>query len=206
MPNTLRVDQEVIFEFIAPGSRILDLGCGDGLLLENLIGGKQARGFGVEISHEGIQACINRGVPVYHGDIDQGLSDHHDNAFDYVILSHTLQAVRRPGFVLQEMLRVGQMGLVSFPNFGYWRVRADLLLHGHMPKTGLLPYEWYETPNIHMCTILDFENLCQELGIQIVRRIPLSGVGHRMEGVLRCAFANLLAPMAVYLLRHQESP
>lgn len=200
MHNSLRVDLELIFNLITPGSRVLDLGCGGGELLERLIRDKQARGFGVEISHEGIQACIDRGVPVFHGDIDQGLSDHHDQAFDYVILTQTLQAIHRPQFALQEMLRVGQQGVVSLPNFGYWRIRRDLLLHGRMPKTPLLPYDWYETPNIRMCTILDFEELCRQMAIQIVQRIPLTADGRRLEHPIKSAFANTLAPMAVYLL------
>ncbi|MBF0368368.1 MAG: methionine biosynthesis protein MetW [Magnetococcales bacterium] len=193
----LRVDQEVIAGLVTEGARVLDLGCGDGLLLEHLIHQKNAHGAGVEISHEGVHACIARGLPVLQGDIDQGLSDHHDNAFDYVILSHTLQAVHRPRFVVQEMLRVGRKIIVSFPNFGHWKIRLGLTLGGRMPRTPVLPHAWYDTPNIHMCTILDFQDLCKSLEIQILDQIPLAASGHRPKGPIKRQFANYLVPLAV---------
>lgn len=200
----LRVDQEVIANLVEQGSRILDLGCGDGALLEYLIRKKNARGFGVEISHEGIRACIDRGLPVLHADIDQGLSDHHEETFDYVILSDTLQAVRHPKLVLREMLRVGKKGIVSFHNFGHWRLRLGLALGGRMPKNRFMPYEWYDTPNIHPCTIHDFQELCQEMNIAILRRIPLSSDGARLAKPWGSRFSNLLAPTAIFLL--EEKP
>ncbi|MBF0155618.1 MAG: methionine biosynthesis protein MetW [Magnetococcales bacterium] len=209
MSPNLRIDQKVIAGLVDRSSRVLDLGCGDGLLLGYLIREKGARGVGVEISHDGVHACIAAGLPVYHGDIDQGLSDHHDGSFDYVILSHTLQAVHRPRFVIQEMLRVGKKVIVSFPNFGFWRVRLSLLVEGRMPRTRLLPYRWYETPNIHMCTILDLRDLCREMEVRIIEEIPLAAGGALPTGDLRSRLANLLmpltganllAPMAVFLL------
>lgn len=213
LPN-LRIDQAVIASLVSEGTRVLDLGCGDGLLLQYLFHRKQVQGFGVEISHEGVHACIARGLPVYHGDIDQGLSDHQDDSFDYVILSQTLQAVRRPKFVLHEMLRVGKKIIVSFPNFGHWRIRAHLAFYGRMPRTSLLPHSWYDTPNAHLCTILDFQNLCQTMEIRILRQIPLAAGGGHPQGVIKRGFskwllpistANLLAPVAVFLLEGENS-
>ena len=207
--SRLRIDQAVIANLVSEQSRVLDLGCGDGLLLEYLFQSKQVQGFGVEISHEGVHACIARGLPVYHGDIDQGLSDHQDDSFDYVILSQTLQAVRRPEFVLREMFRVGKKVIVSFPNFGHWRIRTHLALYGRMPRTKLLPDYWYDTPNAHLCTILDFQDLCQTMGVRILRQIPLAAGGGHPQGMIRRVFsqwlvplsaANILAPVAVFLL------
>ncbi|MBF0434471.1 MAG: methionine biosynthesis protein MetW [Magnetococcales bacterium] len=206
--SDLSIDQEIIAGLVGEGARVLDLGCGDGRLLEYLINNKKARGFGVEISSQGMHACIARGLPVYHGDIDQGLSDHTDAAFDYVILSQTLQAVRRPQFVLLEMLRVGKKIIVSFPNFGHWHIRWQLLVNGRMPKTPMLPYEWFDTPNIRMCSILDFQDLCRQMDIHILEQIPLAAWGglprslikRHLLGLLPRGVANLLAPVAVFLL------
>ena len=210
----MRIDQEVIADLVDAGARVLDLGCGDGLLLEYLIKHKNVRGFGVEISHEGVHACIARGLPVYQGDIDQGLSDHHDDAFDYVILSHTLQAIHKPKFVIQEMLRVGKKTIVSFPNFGHWQIRTGLALGGRMPRTQLLPHRWHSTPNIHMCTILDFQEMCTDMDVVILRQISLAAGGHLPKGAVKsrlsrwflpAAGANLLAPMAVFLLERGDA-
>ncbi|MBF0631966.1 MAG: methionine biosynthesis protein MetW [Magnetococcales bacterium] len=206
--SELRIDQEIIASLVQDGARILDLGCGDGRLLDYLIKNKNARGFGVEISTQGMHACIARGLPVYHGDIDQGLSDHTDGAFDYVILSQTLQAVRRPRFVIREMLRVGKKIIVSFPNFGHWNIRLKLLVSGRMPKTPMLPHEWFDTPNIRMCTVLDFQDLCRQMGINIIEQIPLAAWGgpprsplkRHLVKMLPRTVANLLAPVAVFLL------
>lgn len=212
--SSLRIDQAVIASLVNEGARVLDLGCGDGLLLEYLFHRKQVQGFGVEISHEGVHACIARGLPVYHGDIDQGLSDHQDDSFDYVILSQTLQAVRRPEFVLREMLRVGKKIMVSFPNFGHWLVRAHLLFYGRMPRTPLLPHPWYNTPNAHLCTILDFQDLCHTMEMRILRQIPLAAGGGHPKGRIKRGFskwlvpssaANVLAPVAVFLLEGENS-
>ena len=211
--SKLRIDQAVIANLVDEKSRVLDLGCGDGLLLQYLFHRKQVQGFGVEISHEGVHACIGRGLPVYHGDIDQGLSDHQDNSFDYVILSQTLQAVRHPEFVLREMFRVGKKIIVSFPNFGHWRIRAHLAFKGRMPRTTLLPYYWYETPNAHLCTILDFQDLCRTMDLRILRQIPLAAGGGHPRGLFSRRFskwlvplsaANILAPVAVFLLEGEK--
>ncbi|MBF0455647.1 MAG: methionine biosynthesis protein MetW [Magnetococcales bacterium] len=209
--TTLRVDLEVIADLVENNSRILDLGCGDGLLLDYLIRNKGARGFGVEITHNGVHTCISRGLPVYQGDIDQGLSDYQDDAFDYVILSQTLQATRKPQFVIQEMLRVGKRIIISFPNFAYWRVRFGLLLTGRMPRTRVLPHRWYNTPNIHMCSIRDFQDMCASMNIKIIRQLPLASSGGVPSDLLHrqlidripWATANLLAPLAIFLLERE---
>lgn len=169
-----RVDLELISGLIDDGSRVLDLGCGDGELLELLTVRKHVRGTGVEISEEGVQRCIARGLPVHHADLDEGLMDYPDDSFDYVVLSQTLQAVHKPVLVLREMLRVGRQGIVSFPNFGYWRVRWEFIRTGRMPKTKGLPYEWYDTPNIHLSTVRDFQDLCQAEGVHIARTLYLT--------------------------------
>jgi methionine biosynthesis protein MetW len=209
--SKLRVDLGVIADLVENNSRILDLGCGDGLLLDYLLRNKGGSGFGVELDHKGVHTCIARGLPVYQGDIDQGLSDHHDDAFDYVILSQTLQATRRPQFVVQEMLRVGKRVIVSFPNFAYWRVRFGLFLTGRMPRTRVLPHRWYNTPNIHMCSIKDFKEMCESMDINIIRQLPLAASGgmhgdlvhSQLIDKLPSATANLMAPLAIFLLERR---
>ncbi len=187
---------------VPPESRVLDLGCGDGALLDHLIREKGCDGTGVEISDEGFHASVARGVPVMVGDIDRGLSDVDDGTFDVVILSQTLQATHRPALVLNEMMRVGRVGIVSFPNFGYWRLRWSLAGRGRMPESRSLPYRWYDTPNIHLCTIRDFESLLVHEDLQAQRRVLLDDRGGPARGlVLRRP--NLLAAGAVYLVgRH----
>jgi methionine biosynthesis protein MetW len=189
-----RPDFHVIGEIIEPGSRVLDLGCGEGELLAWLVENKRVLARGVEISPADVRRAIARGVSVYQGDINEGLADYPDKAFDYVILSQTLQETRSPVRVLQEMLRVGRRAIVSFPNFGHWSVRAAMLFTGQAPKTKLFPYNWYDSPNIHFLSINDFESLCREKGFPIERRYFLSGQ-HR-----RRIFPNLLGQTAVFLL------
>lgn len=189
-----RPDFSVIGEIIEPGSRVLDLGCGDGELLAWLIEHKRVQARGVEISAYNVRRAIARGVSVYQGDINEGLEDYPDKAFDYVILSQTLQETRAPLQVLRDLLRVGHRAIVSFPNFGHWRVRVAMLLTGTAPKTDLFPHNWYDSPNIHFLSINDFEDTCREYHFPIERRYFLSGA-NRVT-----AFPNLLAQTAVFLL------
>jgi methionine biosynthesis protein MetW len=189
-----RSDYAIIGDIVEPGTKVLDLGCGEGELLEWLAQNKSVEARGVEISGTKVQRAIARGVSVYQGDIDQGLADYPDHAFDYVILSQTLQETHRPRKVLGEMLRVGRRAIVAFPNFGHWRVRLSMLVSGGAPRTKLFPYEWYESPNIHFLTVYDFENLAALEGLMVERRYFLSG--HRKVTLL----PNLLAEVAVFLV------
>ena len=164
---TIREDFKEILRLVRPGSRVLDVGCGEGVLLELLVKENQADGRGLEISPEGVSACLARGLAVVQGDADRDLDYFPAQAFDYAILSQTLQAVQRPRHVLGELMRIADKAIVSLPNFGHWRVRLDLLLHGRMPVTGVLPEPWWSTPNIHLCTVRDFTSMCAEMGLSI---------------------------------------
>ncbi|HLH18163.1 MAG TPA: methionine biosynthesis protein MetW [Bryobacteraceae bacterium] len=195
VPDLLgRSDYAIIGEIVEPGARVLDLGCGEGELLEWLAANKNVAGRGVEISGASVQRAIARGVSVFQCDIEEALADYPDGIFDYVILSQTLQETRRPLHVLREMLRVGRRAIVAFPNFGHWRVRLSMLTSGGAPRTRLFPYEWYESPNIHFLTVHDFENLATAEKLAIERRYFLSG--HRKVTLL----PNLLAEVAVFLV------
>jgi methionine biosynthesis protein MetW len=190
-----RSDYAIISELIEPGTRVLDLGCGDGELLAWLAQNKGVDGRGIEISSARVQRAIARGVSAYQGDIDEGLAGYPSDAFDYVILSQTLQETRRPLKVLRDILRVGRHAVIAFPNFGHWRVRLAHLWTGRAPRTKLFPYEWYDSPNIHFLTVLDFEELARKEGLTVERRIFLSG--HREISLL----PNLLGEVAVFLVR-----
>ena len=165
---------DLIIAEIAPGSKVLDLGCGDGALLEKLREEKQVTPYGVEISEDGVWKCVEKGLYCYQGDIDEGLSDYKESSFDYVILNQTLQITKRPAYVLREMMRISRNAIVSFPNFGYFVTRLQLLVKGRMPKNILLPYEWHETPNIHHLTIRDFQNFCMVNGYPVKKEYHFS--------------------------------
>jgi methionine biosynthesis protein MetW len=198
--HILRADLQRIAEMVPPNCRLLDIGCGDGALLDYLIHEKGVDGRGIEISVAGVNAGITHGLSVIQGDADTDLDDYPDNAFDVVVLSQTLQAMRDPRKVLENLLRIGTKAIVSFPNFGYWRVRLRLLLWGDMPITKALPYQWYDTPNIHQCTIKDFVRLADELGITIERSIALKR-NNEVRRIAASLFAsNLMGEQALFLL------
>jgi methionine biosynthesis protein MetW len=186
-----RPDLAAIAQWIAPGARVLDLGCGDGALLRYLWDARQAPGYGVEIEDERVIACVANDVNVLQVDLESGLSLFADGSFDCVILSQTLQAMRHTEGILREMLRVGREAIVSFPNFGHWSARVQIAL-GRMPVSATLPYAWYETPNVHHCTVTDFEDLCRRIGIRIRERLVLH------EGRAVTLMPNLLGSLAVY--------
>ena len=198
--RSIRADLQLIADMIEPHSRLLDVGCGDGTLLEYLDRHKHVDGRGIEISTEGVDACVSAGLSVIQGNADTDLADYPDQAFDYVVLSQTLQAVQAPKTVRGHLLRLGRRAIVSFPNFAYWRLRWHLAARGHMPVSNSLPYQWYETPNIHFCTIKDFVELCDAMGITIERSISLDhkGTMRRIGSIV--FFANLFGEHAVFLL------
>lgn len=202
----IRVDLLLIAGLVTPGSRVLDVGCGDGQLLEYLAKQKNVDARGIELSQDGVNACVARGLAVIQGDADMDLRNYPTGAFDFVILSQTLQATRNPREVLLELLRIGRHAIVSFPNFGYWKVRLSLLWHGRMPLTAAINQPWYVTPNSHFCTIEDFSSLCGDLGITVERRISVDGYGQKGPLGSSGLFANLLAEQSVFLLRKNGLP
>jgi methionine biosynthesis protein MetW len=186
-----RPDYAAIAAWIPQGARVLDLGCGDGTLLKYLQQTRGVTGYGVEIDDGNVLECVNNGVYVIQSDLERGLSDFDDGSFDFVILSQTLQAMRNTERIVREMLRVGRAGIVTFPNFGYWKNRLHVL-GGRMPMSANLPFEWFDTPNIHLCTAADFETFCADRGIRIVARTLLTG-GQPVH-----VLPNLLGELAVY--------
>ncbi len=198
-----RPDFEEILRLVPRGARVLDVGCGEGVLLELLATRNAVDGRGIEISPQGVSSCLARGLSVVQGDADRDLDYFPDKAFDYAILSQTLQAVRDPRHVLGELMRIGERAVVSLPNFGHWRVRFDLLLHGRMPVTGVLPDPWWATPNIHLCTVADFATLCDDLGLRIEACAALAaGKAPRAIDPAR-AIENWRAESALFLLARQ---
>src|ERR1700748_2453400 len=197
-----RVDLLVVADMVEPGARVLDVGCGDGELLQPLEK-RGVDGRGIELSRAGVNECVAKGLAVVQGDADTDLSDYPDDAFDYVILSQTLQATRNPRLVLEDMLRIGRRAIVSFPNFGHWRIRRQILLRGRMPGTEKLPYEWYDTPNIHFCSIRDFVDLARKLDAVIERAEALKLNGQPVQVKAPWWFWNLFGEQAVFLLRRR---
>lgn len=199
--RSIRVDLQLIADMIEPNCRLLDIGCGDGELLDYLLHEKQVDGRGVEISTEGVNACVSAGLSVIQGDADTDLKDYPDRAFDYVVLSQTLQATMAPREVLENLVRIGKHAIVSFPNFAYWRVRAQLIFAGQMPRTNSMPYHWYDTPNIHFCTIKDFMGLCKEIDVTVERSVALNHFGMPRRIGSSSFLANWIGEQAVFLLK-----
>jgi methionine biosynthesis protein MetW len=199
-----RVDLLVVAQMVKPGAKVLDVGCGDGELLKILTETKDVDGRGIEISREGVNLCVAKGLAVIQGDADTDLADYPDNAFDYVILSQTLQATWQPRVVLEHMLRIGERAIVSFPNFGHWKIRLKLLFLGRMPRTPHLPDTWYDTQNIHFCTIRDFRDLCNEIGVKMEAAVALNAWGGKLRINVPWWFWNLFGEQAVFLLSRKR--
>lgn len=196
---TLRRDLELIAEWIRPGARVLDLGCGDGTLLAHLYTTKGVTGFGLEIDPDNIARCIARGVDVIQTDLDRGLQEFEGGGFDYVVMTQSLQALHFPERVLEEMLRIGREAIASFPNMGHWKCRLQLALGGHMPVTPALPHRWYDTPNIHLCTVRDFERLCAKNDYEVLQRAAVDR--HHRETPGTRMLPNLFGESALYRFR-----
>ena len=192
----MRADFEIILDWIQSDSRVLDMGCGDGALLDILQKQRSVKAYGLEIDPANIARCVASGVNVIQQDLNKGVDNFDDGAFDTVVMTQALQAVRRPDRLLDEMLRVGRETIITFPNFGYWPIRAYLMTRGRMPVSKTLPYTWYNSPNIHLCTFRDFESLCRRKQIKIINRTVVDhkhrvGIGSRL-------FPNLLGEVAIY--------
>jgi methionine biosynthesis protein MetW len=201
---SVRADHLLIAEMVAPDSRVLDVGCGDGALLELLISEKNVDGRGVEISRDNVNACVARGLSVIQGDADQDLSGYPDKAFDYAVLSLTIQATRQPKLVLQNLLRIGHRAIVSFPNFGHWKIRTALLFTGRMPRTPNLPETWYDSQDSHLCTIKDFSDLVTILNAEVEDAVAFNSRGQRLAIKNSLSLQNLLGEKAVFLLAPRD--
>lgn len=199
----LRPDLDIISQWIAPGSRVLDLGCGDGTLLAHLWKTRQVTGYGLEIDPVKIIKCVTADVNVIQANLNEGLTNINNNSFDYVVLTQTLQAVKHPDRLLDEMLDVGQQGIVTLPNFGHWRNRLQVMLAGRMPISRNLPDQWYNTPNIHLCSVRDFEDLCRQKNIEILQR---SVINHRHQTTLPMRILpNMFAEFALFRIQRRQT-
>jgi len=206
LPETTgRLDFMAIAGMVDEHAKVLDVGCGDGTLLKLLSDIRQVDGRGIELTKEGVNECLAKGLAVIQGDADTDLEYYPDNAFDYVILSHTIQATKNPRKVLEHMLRIGQRAIVTFPNFGYWQIRFDLLLRGRMPVNDTIPYNWYDTPNIHLCTIRDFVIMCKEIGIIMEYSLALNARGKPLRLLLPWWVWNMFGEQGIFLLRREKT-
>jgi methionine biosynthesis protein MetW len=202
--KSVRVDHDLIAEMVEPGSRVLDVGCGDGELLQLLTEQRGVDGRGVELERDKVNACVARGLSVIQGDADRDLANYPDQAFDYAILSLTIQATRHPKPVLENLLRIGRRAIVSFPNFGHWQIRTGLLWSGRMPVTHNLPDNWYESPNAHLCTIRDFADLCGRVDADVERAVAFNASGRRLPIKWSLSMQNMFGEKAVFLLKGQH--
>jgi methionine biosynthesis protein MetW len=200
-----RADHLLIAELVEPGSRVLDVGCGDGALLQLLSDTKSVDGRGIELARERVNACVTRGLSVIQGDADRDLPDYPDQAFDYAVLSLTIQATRQPKIVLENLLRIGRRAIVSFPNFGHWKIRKALLLTGRMPVTTNLPDPWYDSLDAHLCTIKDFVDLSRLVDASIEDAVAFNSSGQRLPIKNSLSLQNLLGEKAVFLLKRKGS-
>jgi len=201
---SLRGDLAMVADLIEPGSRVLDVGCGEGELLAHLARAKSVDGRGIELSQSGVNACVRHGLSVIQGDADSDLAAYPSDSFDYVVLSQTLQATRNPRVVIDHLVRIGRRAIVSFPNFGHWRIRLHILLTGRMPVTHLLNHDWYDTPNIHLCTVRDFVTLTGALGVAIEKSVTLDRAGRPFSLDPRGSLANLLAEQGLFMLSRRR--
>ena len=199
----MRPDLNIIAELVNPGARVLDLGCGEGELLAHLQTTKNVNGYGLEIDPNNITICIRKGVNVIEQDLDEGLSNFADSSFDMVVMTETLQAVKAPDRMLDEMLRIGTECVVTFPNFGHWRCRAHLVSQGMMPVADHLPHSWYDTPNIHLCTFKDFEKMCRDKALPIIERFVVDE--RHLSRPLANRFPNVFGHIAFYRLGRQQT-
>lgn len=201
--KNMRLDLRLMADMVAPGSRVLDIGCGDGALIDYLFRTRGCDARGIEIDMAEVTRAVARGLPVLHGDADSDLAHYPDGAFDYVVLSRTMQAVERPRVVLRQMLRIGAHALVSFPNFGHWQVRWQLLSTGRMPMTTVWDRPWHETPNIHPCTIRDFFALCEAEGYRVEQWLAVDDAGQRAPWRRSVRLANFFGEQALFKLRKE---
>lgn len=195
----MRIDHSIVIDWISPKARVLDLGCGDGTLLSHLTSKKDIQGYGIEIDEENILRCIEKSLNVVDQDIEKGLDNFDDHSFDTVIMSQAIQTLQRPDKTLDEMLRIGKECIITFPNFGHWKARIHLAFCGKMPVSDILPYEWYNTPNIHFCTFTDFDNLCESLGAIVINKevVATKSFGRSLQNL----HPNLFGETALYRIR-----
>lgn len=196
----IRVDLQQVADLVPGGSRVLDVGCGDGTLLAYLTRFKQVDGRGLEMSMARVRAAVSQGLPVIQGNLETDLKDYPTGAFDYVVLSQTLQATHNPRAVMEELLRIGRRAIVSFPNFGHWRVRMSVMFGGRMPVTSTLQDAWFDTPNIHLCTVQDFIDLCRIMDVRIEAGFALDALGQKLGFAATSSRANLLSEQAIFVL------
>ncbi|MCU0559375.1 MAG: methionine biosynthesis protein MetW [Desulfobacterales bacterium] len=199
-PNFIRYDLQIIASWIEPGARVLDLGCGEGDLLQHLIAQKGVAGTGIEHNEEKVARCIEKGLSVLQGDINREILDYPRNAFDYVILSQTLQQVYEPAALIRTMLHVGRRGIVSFPNFSHWRLRLQLLLTGYAPVSRQLPYQWYDTPNIRVITLKDFKKFADAVGLRVLKEAAINTNSQDRYGRTTRLLPNLRATYGIYMI------